>query len=76
MQRLVLNHAQEMHPQMTWDYGIRWVCKVTQQTTSTARHVEGHAAFKQLTGEMPKILEYLDLSFYDACWYNDNDSLG
>ena len=76
MQRLVLNHAQEIHPQMTWDYGIRWVCKVMQQTTSTAGHLEGHDALKQLTGEMPKILEYLDFSFYDACWYNDNDSLG
>ena len=31
---------------------------------------------EQLTGETPDISEYLDCSFYDWCWYNDNAGLG
>ena len=30
---------------------------------------------EQLTGETPDISEYLDFSFYDWCWYNDNAGL-
>ena len=29
-----------------------------------------------MTGETPDISEYLEFSFYDWCWYNNNASLG
>ena len=31
---------------------------------------------EQLTGKTPDISEYLDFSFYDWCWYNNNAGLG
>ena len=42
-------------------------------------HIRGlsrRTALEQLTGETPEILEYLDFTFYDWCWYNDNAGLG
>ena len=32
----------------------------------------GRTALEQLTGKTPGICEYLDFTFYDWCWYNDN----
>ena len=63
-------------PHHLWDYGIRWVCEVMQRTASTSGHLIAHTPLEQLTGETPDISEYLDLSFYDLCWYNDNAGLG
>ena len=31
-----------------------------------------HAYLEEVTGETHDISEYLDFSFYDWCWYNDN----
>ena len=28
------------------------------------------------TGETPEISKYLEFTFYDWCWYNDNAGLG
>ena len=63
-------------PHRLWDYGIRWVCEVIQRMASTSRHLNAGTPLKQLTGEMPDISEYLNFSFYDLCWSNDNAGLG
>ena len=51
-------------------------CEVMQQTASTSGHLKARTPLEQLTGETPDISEYLDFSFYDLCWYNDNAGLG
>ena len=63
-------------PKQLWDYGIKWVCEVMQRTASTSRDLSGRTTLEQLTGETPEISEYLDFTFYDWCWYNDNAQLG
>ena len=63
-------------PRWLWDYGVKWVCEVMQCTASTSGDLSGQTALKQLTGETPKISEYLDFTFYDWCWYNDNAGFG
>ena len=63
-------------PKRLWDYGINWVCEVMQCTASTSGDLSGRTALEQLTGETPEILEYLDSTFYDWCWYNANAGLG
>ena len=35
-----------------------------------------HTSLEEVTGETLDISDYLDFSFYDWCWYNDNASLG
>ena len=49
-----------------WDYGIKWVCEVMQHTASMSGDLSGRTAIEQLTGETPKISEYLDFTFYDC----------
>ena len=63
-------------PKRLWDYGIKWVCEVMQCTASTSGDLSGRTTLEQLTGETPEISEYLDFTFYDWCWYNDNAGLG
>ena len=63
-------------PNRLWDYGIRWVCEIMQHTASNSGHLQGRTPLEQLTGETPDISEYLDFSFYDWCWYNNNAGLG
>ena len=63
-------------PRRLWDYGVKWVCEVMQRTASTSGDLSGRTALEQLTGETPEISEYLDFTFYDWCWYNDNAGLG
>ena len=63
-------------PKQLWDYGIKWVCEVMQRTSSTSGGLSRRTALEQLTGETPEISEYLDFTFYDWCWYNDNAGLG
>ena len=63
-------------PNPLWDYGIRWVSEIMQRIASNSGHVHGRTPLEQLTGETPDISEYLDFSFYDWCWYNDNAGLG
>ena len=47
-----------------------------QRTASNPGRLQGQTPLEQLTGETPDISEYLDFSFYDWCWYNDNAGLG
>ena len=63
-------------PKRLWDYSIKWVCEVMQHTASTSGDLSGRTAPEQLTGETPEISKYLDFTFYDWCWYNDNAGLG
>ena len=63
-------------PKWLWDYGIKWVCEVMQCTASTSGDLSRRTALEQLTGKTPEISEYLDFTFYDWCWYNDNAGLG
>ena len=63
-------------PKWLWDYGIKWVCEVMQRTASISGDLSGRTALEQLTGETPEMSEYLDCTFYDWCWYNDNAGLG
>ena len=63
-------------PKRLWDYSIKWVCEVMQCTVSTSRDLSGRTALEQLTGKTTEILEYLDFTFYDWYWYNDNAGLG
>ena len=63
-------------PNRLWDYGICWVCEIMQRAASNSGRLHGRTPLEQLTGETPDISEYLDFSFYDWCWYNDNAGLG
>ena len=47
-----------------------------QRTASTSGELSRRTALEHLTGETPEISEYLDFTFYDWCWYNDNAGLG
>ena len=63
-------------PNRLWDYSIHWVCEIMQRTASNSGRLHGRTPLEQLTGETPDISEYLDFSFYDWRWYNDNSGLG
>ena len=63
-------------PKRFWDYGIKWVCKILQRTSTQARRLEGKTPIETVTGETPDISEYLDFGLYDWVWYHDNAGLG
>ena len=63
-------------PRRLWDYGLRWVCEIMQRTASWSRSLEGRTSLEMVTGETPDISKYLDLGFYDWCWYHENAGLG
>ena len=63
-------------PNCLWDYGIHWVCEIMQRAASNSGRLHSRTPLEQLTGETPDISEYLDFSFYDWYWYNDNADLG
>ena len=63
-------------PNRLWDYGICWVCEIMQRTASNSGRLQGRTPLEQLTGDTHDISEYLDFSFYDWCWYNNNAGLG
>ena len=68
-------HKQRV-PRRLWDYGIRWVCETMQRTARQSGDLDGRTSLERVTGETPDISEYLDFTFYDWCWYNDNAGLG
>ena len=59
-----------------WDYGMRWVCKTTQRTSTQAGGIDGCIPIELVTGETVDISEYLDFRFYDQVWYHKNAGLG
>ena len=55
-----------------WDYGLKWVAYIMHTTAGSVVSLHYHASLEEVTGETHDISEYLDFSFYDWCWYNDN----
>lgn len=63
-------------PRRLWDYGIQWVCEITQRTSNSHFALAGRTPFEAITGETPDISEYLDFGFYDRVWFKENAGLG
>ena len=63
-------------PKRLWDYGLRWVVEIMQRTASSAGNLHDRTGLEKVTGETPEILEYIDFSFYDWCWYKENAGIG
>ena len=59
-----------------WDYGLNWVSDIIQRTAGSAGSLNYCTPPEELAGETPDILEYLEFSFYNWCWYNDNSGIG
>ena len=47
-----------------------------QRTTVSAGSLHYRTSLEEVTGETLDISDYLDFSFYDWCWYNNNIVLG
>ena len=62
-------------PQRLWGYGLKWVEEIMQRTAVSAGSLHYRTSLEEVTGETLDISDYLDFSFYDWCWYNDNSSL-
>ena len=52
-------------PRRLWDYGMRWVCKTMQITSTQAGGLAGCTPIESVTGKTVDISEYLDFGFYD-----------
>ena len=63
-------------PKCLWDYGLQWVVDIIQRTASSAGNLHDCTGLEKVTGETPEILEYIDFSFYDWCWYKENAGMG
>ena len=62
-------------PRALWCYGIPYVEKIMQMTTSFASNLQGRTPIEDLTGETPDISQYLDFGFYDRVWFKENTRL-
>ena len=63
-------------PRTLWDYGLKWVSEVHVTTSSDGADLKGWTPLERITGDTVDISEYLDLGFYDWCWYYENAGLG
>lgn len=63
-------------PGCLWDYGLRWVSDIMQQSTNRVHALHDRTPIEELTGETPNISEYLDFGFYDWVWVRENVGLG
>ena len=63
-------------PHRSWDYVLKWVAKIMQSTAGSAGPIHYRTLLAEVTGENSDITEYLDSSFYEWCWYNENSGLG
>ena len=63
-------------PKRLWDYGLKWVVEIMQQTASDTGMLHGRTGLEKVTGETPEISEYIDFEFYDSCWYKENAGMG
>ena len=52
------------------------MAKTIHRTADSAGSPHYFKSLEEMTGETPNISEYLDFTFYDWCWYNDNSGLG
>ena len=62
-------------PRILWEYGMQWVCKNMQRTSTQSGGQDGYTPIELVTGETVDISEYLDLGFYDRFWYHENAAL-
>ena len=62
-------------PRRLWDYGMRWVCKTMQRTSTQSGGLAGYTSIELVTGESVDISEYLNFGFYDQVWYHENKTL-
>ena len=63
-------------PRRLWDYGIQWVCEITQRTSNSHFVLSDRTPIEAVTGETTDISEYLDFGFYDRVWFKENVGLG
>ena len=63
-------------PRRLWEYGMRWVCKTMQRTSTQAGGLAGCTPIELVTGKTMDISEYHDFVFYDRVWYHENAGLG
>ena len=59
-----------------WYCGIKWVADIMHRTAGSAGYLHYHTSIEEVAGKTIDISEYLEFSFYDLCWYNDNNGLG
>ena len=59
-----------------WDYVVRWTSKVMQMESTQAGGLRGACPLQYVTGDTPKISEYLNFGFYDHVSYKENAGLG
>ena len=52
------------------------MAKTIHRTADSAGSPHYFKSLEEMTGETPNISEYLDFTFYDWCWNNDNSGLG
>ena len=63
-------------PEILWDYGLVWISKTGDLSVSSSRYASGRTPLEYISGEKPKISEYLDFTFYDWVTYSANAGLG
>ena len=51
-------------PERLWNYGLVWISKTGNLSVSGSRYASGRTPLEYITGETPKISEYLDFTFY------------
>ena len=54
-------------PRRMWDFGLVHQSEIVQCIPQD----NGHSGYKEVTGVMPDISEYLDFDFWDLVWYWD-----
>ena len=73
---MVLDHDEMKCTKLFWDYGLQWVVEIMQRNASSAGNLHDHTGLEKVAGETPEMLEYIDFSFYDWCWYKENAGIG
>ena len=58
------------------DYGISYICEVSNVTTSSSKYARGRTPLEIISGETPDISEYLDFGFYDWVTFKSNAGVG
>jgi len=53
-------------PHWLWDFGLVWASEIINRM---ARGPQQRTPYEQIMGNTPNISEWLDLSFYDWCWF-------
>jgi hypothetical protein len=63
-------------PPRLWDFGLDWICEVSNVTVNSSRYSNGRTPLEIITGITPDITEYLDFGFYDWVLFRNNAGLG